>query len=135
MTAKKYLQQARIIERALRSKSEQIERLQSLAVYVSQPFDSAGSGGSHSSGSKVENFALQLVELKERVAEESARLIKLRAEISAAIHAVNNLTYENILEERYLNYKSFDEIADCLGVSKDYVFRLHREALRLVKVQ
>ena len=137
MNVKAYLQQAYRIEMLVRSRTEQIQRLESLAVSVGHPLDSSGGGFTQrdpTKGSKVESLAIQLVELRERVSEESAKLLKLRQEITSKIHAVNNLTYEYLLEERYLNYKSFDSIADDMGLSKDYVFRLHREALKLIKV-
>jgi len=136
MKAQEYLRQVRDIDRLLRKTNDRIARLESLSIYASPSFESGGGAGSKSfrASSKVEHYALELVSQRDKLIEERSRLLKLRGEISDVIRAVNNLTYQNILEERYLDCKSFDEIADDFGYSKSYVFRLHREALGLVHV-
>lgn len=135
MSAKDYLKQAYNIDRILRSKLEQIERLESLSVSASQKIDTIGGSAPHDNtkGSKVENMVVDIVVLKEEAQKQTAKLVAKRLEITKTIAAVGNLTLQYILEERYLLYKSWDEVRSESGFSKDYLYRLHREALRIVE--
>ena len=135
MTAKEYLRQVKRINLIVISISEQIARLESLAVSTGHPLEPSGPAyRDPSKSSRTESIALQLVEQRDRKVTERARLLRIKENVESSIHALNNLTYEYILEERYLNNKTFDQIADQMSLSKDYVLRLHREALHLIKV-
>lgn len=134
MRAKEYLQQAYKIERILKSRMEQIARLESLATSATQAFGDSPPPSSHSGGSKVENLACQLADIRSETERDSQRLLLIRRGIVEAIRSVGDLTLEYLLEERYLNYRTFDQIADDMSLSKDYVFKLHRTALSLVHV-
>ena len=135
MNTKEYLRQAVNLKRLIERQQARIQTLDSLAESAGHPFDSAGSGHRDpTKGSKVENLALELAELRDIEAQNSARHARMLINITVAIHAVNNLTYEHILSARYLDGKNFDQIADEMGLSKDYIFRLHREALKLVRI-
>lgn len=135
MTTKEYLWQAVKIERILKSRQEQISRLESLASSYGQKYGGEVHG-SHdpTKGSKVENLALQLVELKDFVARASVSLIELRKEIATAISRIGDLTLECVLEERYINNKTWDEIAYEMGVSTRQVLRYHGRALQQVQL-
>lgn len=134
MNAKEYLQQAMKLDRLIKSKLEQLERLESLATSAPQPFGEDGaSAHDDSRGSKLENQVITIVDLKEQTRKQTERLVAMRTEISSTINSVNNLTVQFILEERYLNYKSWDVIADQTGFSKDYLYKLHSEGLRLIQ--
>ena len=133
MKAKEYLSQAYRIERILKSRQEQIARLESLATSSGQSYGGEVHG-SHdpTKGSKVENLAVQLVELKDYVGRTSSSLIILRKQISGVIARIGDLSLEYVLEERYLNNKTWDEISFALGVSTRQVLRYHGRALEMV---
>ena len=135
MSAKEYLQQAERIDRLIKSKTDQLARLEALATSATPRYSDTGASVSHddSKGSKLENQVIGIVELKDNIRKRANELIKVRAEIAKTIDAINSLTHQYILEERYLNYKSWEVIGDDTGFSKDYLYRLHRDALRLVE--
>ena len=135
MSAKEYLQQAERIDRLVKSKTDQLARLEALATSATPRYSDTGASVSHddSKGSKLENQVIGIVELKDNIRKKANELIKVRAEIAKTIDAVNSLTHQYILEERYLNYKSWDSIGDITGFSKDYLYRLHRDALHMVE--
>ena len=133
MSVKEYLQQAEKIDRIVKAKTEQLARLESLATSASSAFSETGGHHDDSKGSKLENQVIGIVELKDNLRKKTNELIKVRSEISSTIDRVNSLTHQYILEERYLNYKSWDSIGDITGFSKDYLYRLHREALQMVE--
>ena len=135
MNAKEYLQQAERIDRLVKSKTDQLARLESLATSATPHISETGGGGGHddTKGSKLENQVIGIVELKDSIRKKANELIKVRAEIGKTIDSINSLTHQYILEERYLNYKSWDIICDVTGFSKDYLYRLHRDGLRMVE--
>lgn len=134
MTAKEYLQQAFKIDRLVKSKIEQVAKLENLATSATQNFSSTGIPSAHDDthGSKVENMAVDIVVLKEQVQAQTAELLKLRGDIQRTIGRIDNLTVRFLLEERYLLYKSWDDICYETGFSRDYVYRLHRQGLSAV---
>lgn len=134
MNAKVYLRQAMQAERLLRSKMEQLARLESMATAATQRFDSTG--GSHGTGlegSKLENSVVGIVDMKDQIHEQTVYLVKLRKDISGTIAGVANMTHRYILEERYLNYKEWHQIQDETGFSLDYLYKLHRGALSTIQ--
>ena len=133
MDAKEYLQQAFKIDRIIKSKLEQVARLESLATSASQSFSQTGpSAHDDSKGSKLENLVVSIVDLKEEAQKQMEELAKRRLEISKTISGVGNLTLQYVLEERYLLYKTWDEIRGEMGFSQDYLFRLHKRGLERV---
>ena len=134
MNAKEYLQQAQKIDRIVKSKLNQIERLESLATSASQTLDPSGSHASAdpTKGSKLENMVVGIIDLKEQVQKQAAKLIEVRKEITETINSINNLSVQFILEERYLIYRTWDEIADETGFSKNYLYHMHSTGLQLV---
>lgn len=127
-SAKDYLQEAFKLEKLIRSKMEQIERLESRATSAPQTLDSP-TGKSSSNGSKVENMAVSIVMLKDEAEAQSKLLAKKRIEISRTIAKAKSYTHQYVLNERYLLNKSWDLIKAESGFSKDYLMRLHRDAL------
>ena len=134
MSAKEYLQQAERIDRLVKSKTDQLARLEALAVSATPRYSDTGkSAHDDSHGSKLENQVIGIVELKDSIRKRANELIKVRKNISETIDRVGSLTHQYILEERYLNYKNWDSLCDITGFSKDYLYKLHREGLRMVE--
>ena len=107
MNTKEYLRQAINLQRLIERQQTRIKTLDSLAESAGHPFDAAGSGHRDpTKGSKVENLALELAELRDIEAQNSAKHARMLINITTAIHAVNNLTYEHILCARYLDGKN-----------------------------
>jgi DNA-directed RNA polymerase specialized sigma subunit len=134
MTAKEYLSQAFLLDRKIKSKERQLESLRAHAGYVS-PSISDMPKGSPSRQSLVEETAVRILSLEEHITEQIAELVRLKKGIAEAISRVNNPEYETILEMRYLSFMQWEEITDRMGYGSNYVFEIHRKALRLIKFQ
>lgn len=55
-------------------------------------------------------------------------------EIEAAIDAVGDAQYRDLLKYRYLNGWPWQKVAERMKFSKDWVWHMHRKALRAVRV-
>lgn len=66
--------------------------------------------------------------------EDTDRLIDIKVRIAHTIKAVDNIELQLLLELRYLCYHTWEQIAVELEYCIDNVYKLHRRALRLIKV-
>ena len=62
------------------------------------------------------------------------KVYKIKQEILKAVSAVDNSTYRALLIERYINFKTWEQIADYMNYSRMHVTRLHGRALQKVKM-
>ena len=116
MTAKDYLSQARTLQRAIRTKSRQIEALNKTI-------------------NTLEDGAVTTPELSAIASElrEEGRLFAQKyREIAAVVDAVPNPVYWELLILRYLNNYTWKRTAAEMGYSHGQVHRLHKRALSSV---
>lgn len=135
MNAKEYLKQVKNVDNLLRSIATQIEKNRSLATYTSPALNPSGSHSSAdpTKGSKLENMAIDIMDLEEQKQKQAARLKEIKKDVTETINSINNLSVQFILEERYLLYRSWDSIAEETGFSKSYLFHMHSTGLQLVE--
>ena len=73
-------------------------------------------------------------DIEKEINEEIDKLIKLRKEIEDKINAVDNPKLREILKCRYLDCKSWEEIAYKNNITWRHVYRLHEKALDEIKI-
>ncbi len=133
MTAKEYLSQAFYLERKIKSKENQLQYLRAHAVYVT-PSISDLPNCTSSEKSRMEKTLLKIIETEDYINNEIIKLIDIKKEIEGVIKSINNISYGTVLEMRYLEFLSWNEIAIRLNYNQDYIYQIHRKALRLVKI-
>lgn len=124
MTAKEYLKQGHTVARDVRFKRERIARLRDMAEH-STSFHTAGRVSGTPQRSKMENCIVQIDELE----REIDAAVGLLGEIRAAIGRVENPAYRNVLELRYIDGMTWEQIADRMHYSDRWVKVLHGRAL------
>lgn len=132
MTAKEYLNQAYRIDERIDSKLKQIENLKSLATRVTSVF----SDMPHSStpdNQRLEKTIAEIVDLENEISTDIGRLIDLKREINSAINSVENPEHRTLLEMRYLNFQTWEQIAVKLNCDVRHVYRLHGQILVKIK--
>lgn len=133
MRTKEYLSQAFYLDRKIESNMYEVERLNSLARNATACFD--GMPKTHSNHSKIEEAVVRICELEETIGQQMIELVELKKKIRQAIESVGDIECETLLSERYLSYKTWEEIADHFCCCLDNIYRIHRKALSLVKIQ
>ena len=73
-------------------------------------------------------------DIEEEINKEIDELIELRKEIENKINAVDNPKLREILKCRYLDCKSWEEIAYKNNITWRHVYRLHEKALDEIKI-
>lgn len=131
MTAKEFLMLAWKIDRRIDRKTEERERIQAkLEAGRASNLSGMPRGGRYD----WTDTAARVTDIDAEIAAEIAELCRIKREVNAAIDAVEDSRYRHILELRYRNYRSWEEIAEALQYDLRYVYRLHGKALLFVRV-
>ena len=131
MTAKEYLSRYRWQNDRINAKLEQVAELRRKAQTVS----SGSSDGSHSSTpyDRIGEITARIVELEREINEDIDRSIDVQREIRAAIARVTDERLQSLLEYKYINGYTLEEIAVRMDYSYPQICRLHGRALQSVK--
>lgn len=130
MTAKEYLSQYKTLNSEINAKLEQKRQLFELAASVAP---SATHGGSGNVSDKVGRTAAKLLDLEREINADIDRLVDLRREIEAAIAGVPDERLRTLLELRYVNGLTFEQISRRMDYSFSQIRRLHKKSLDFLK--
>ena len=131
MTAKEYLSQAYRIDQRINSKIEQIASLRELSLKATTTLSDMpkGTQNVHSK----EKIITKMMDLENEINADIDRLVDLKHEMVSVIRAVENPEQQTLLEQRYLCFKPWEQIAVTMGYSLQHIFRLHDKALSFVE--
>ena len=74
----------------------------------------------------------RFVDYSKAIDDRIDELYKIKHEIFKAISAVENGAYRTLLIERYINFESWEQIANSMNYDRRQITRLHGEALKNV---
>ena len=120
MTTKNYLNRAYNLERVVNNKLTELSTLRAIAEKVTASFSDIPQSGTRNVHRHEEVMA-KIIDLQNEISGDVANLVDIKRETM-------------ILEERYLCYKSWEEIAIDLKYSVPHIYRLHRKALSVIKI-
>lgn len=123
MTPKEYLQQYSDAMRRTRAISDHIAELRAMCEQLRTE-----------DGHRValDAAVAELVDTEQRVSAEVAQLCKLETEIACTIDRMRE-PYRTLLYERYINGKTWEQIAVSMNYSYRGVTKMHGRALQSVK--
>lgn len=133
MTPKEYLQQYRHAADRARAALEHLEELESIATRVTPLYGGEGCGQHQSGDEKMCNAVDKIIEAKNRVSDELETLEATDREIIGTIDKITDGTLHTLLYERYINAKTFEQIAVSMSYSWRQTIRLHGTALNSVR--
>lgn len=127
MTAKEFMKQhERVVEKIRQIEIQIFDIEQTLGIkgvnYDSQPH---GSGISQ----VTESTATKLIELREVQRELVDKLWTKRIEIERVIFMINDATYAELLQRRYIRLQKWESIATDMKFDSRYIYKLHGKAL------
>lgn len=125
---KTYLRKARELDTLVHTKLSEIDRLRELAECLSSP--KLGERVTSSNGNTSMQTVDKIVDLQAEVNKEIAVLVDLIAEIHTKIEQLENPTERAVLTERYINVKSWEEIAEIINYSERNTKYIHGRALK-----
>ncbi len=133
MDAKEYLKLAWKVDQQIDDKIEQINILKELSEKTTAVLSDMPGKSTRNIHSREEVIA-RMMDSEESLNQEVLKLIEIRENVRAAIAGVENVECRMLLEERYLCYHGWNEIAEDMGYSLDNVYKLHRKALKEINI-
>ena len=77
----------------------------------------------------------KIVDLQTEINADIDRLVDLKRDIIKKIKCVENLDYRTLLEKRYLNFETWEQIAVDMGYSIRQVYRVKQNAILEISKQ
>jgi chromosome segregation ATPase len=124
---KHWLSRYQSINRQVKSKLDEIERLRSLETKITPTLSDMPKGGGVSN--KIEFVTERIDEIERQMSDELKDLVDTRAEIEAAIQGIDAAVYRELLERRYIYGEHWEQIAVDMSYDYRWVLRLHGKAL------
>ena len=132
MEAKEYLKLAWKIDQRIDDKIEQINILKEMSEKTTAVL-SAMPGKSTRNVHSREEVIARMMDEEEALNQEVLNLMRIRESVRQAIAGVESLECRMLLEERYLCFHGWNQIAEDMGYSLDNIYKLHRKALAEIK--
>ena len=133
MTAKQFLKQARYLDERINTKIAQVSSLHDLATKATATLsDMPGSPTRNTH--RMEDIIIKILMLENEINNDIDHLVDLKESILAVIKAVDDEECRLLLEKRYLNLESWEDIAAEMCTGIDNIYRLHNKALKKILI-
>ncbi|TCT14594.1 uncharacterized protein DUF1492 [Natranaerovirga pectinivora] len=132
MNAREYLSQAMWLDKIINQKLEEQERLKALAEKTTPSYSPVKVTGGERKNIREEHN-VKLIDLKYELDETVDRFVDLKREIMDTINQLDELKYQLLLAMRYIDGKSWNEVAVVMGYDKRYTLKLHDIALKKIE--
>lgn len=133
MNAKEYLSHAYKLDQRIDCKLEQLGTLKALSTKMTASYGTEGGSGVRQR-STMENAIVKLIDLENEIDNDIDALIDFKKEMVSTLKAVEDPEERLLLELRYLSYKTWEAISQCMEYSYRQVHRIHGEALKSIRV-
>lgn len=128
----KYLNQYRYLNKEIDRKIESLEFWRNKILNITGTLSDMPKSNKRSD--TIADGIATINEIEENINKDIDDLVELKAEIESKINSVEDLKLRELLKCRYLDFKSWEEIAYRNGYSWRHVFRLHELALDEIKI-
>ncbi len=127
-----YLNQYRYADKEIDRKIRELENWKSKIYNVTSTISDMpkGRGRTDTIASGIANIN----EIEQTINSDIDTLVKLRKDIEVRINKVNDLKQKEVLKCRYLDFKSFEQIAVDNHMAIRHIFRIHEVALDNLKI-
>lgn len=132
LDAKRYLQQIRLYDSRISAKLEELQHTKEMALRVTPTLKKDAASGTGTQDKLAEAVA-KIVDLEAAINEDISRYIAARQEISAVIDKLSDPDQLQVLHMRYVQYKTWEQIACDMGFSYRWVCTIHGRALQQVE--
>ena len=132
MEAKEYLSQAFRLDNRINSKIDQIASLNDLATKCTSHMTGMPRNPSPSN-SQMADAVAKIVDLEAEINRDIDALVDIKCDLVKTIKAVDDIDCQLLLEERYLCYKSWEQIAVEMDFRVRHVYEVHNDALKKVE--
>lgn len=128
----KYLRQLKSLDKQIDRNILELEKWQSRADKITTII--TGMPGSNNISDKTSDSVASIIDLNNQINTDTDKYVDLKNEILEKINSIEDDRLRYILQDRYISYWTWEEIAWKNHYSWQYVYRLHEKALDLLKM-
>ena len=132
--AKEFLGRVGRIQRRIKWKKAQVEQLRELATGCSAQISDMPRSDSPNL-QRLETLVCKIADMDAEIKQDEIALADAKIELALMICRVPNAGQQQVLTERYVNMRSWNNISEETGFSISYVYRLHENALCAVEAR
>lgn len=117
--------------RRVKAAQDHLTELRAIAEHITPNYGSTGGG--QACGDKLGDAVARIVDAEARVDAEIELLIATEREIDRVIKSVDDDKLRTLLYERYINGKTWEQVAVRMNYSYRHTTKLHGTALNILK--
>ena len=133
MTSKEYLSQIKDLEVRIKNKKRDLEQLKEMAVSLGGFNYKERVQTSKESGDMIGENIARIIELENEISKDIIKLMELKQKISNTIDEVEKTECYEVLYQRYVLCKRFEEIATDMKYDIRQIHRFHGEGLKEIE--
>lgn len=129
---KKYLQQIRLYDARIDTKLEDLHHLKEMVTKITPVLkDDVVSGGGNQD--KLGDAIARIIDLEAEIDRDIDRYVAAQQEISATLDKLNDPDQLHVLHMRYVQNKTWEQIAHEMGFCYRWICTLHGRALQEIE--
>lgn len=128
-----YLKQAKRLDDIINLKIEQLSDLKLQSTAISSLHDTEKVKISLNPN-QLSGLVAKMVDLENEINKEIDKLYSIKKDIMHSINLIDNKDYQVLLNLRYLNFLTWEEIAAKMSYSISWVFKIHTRALMQIAI-
>lgn len=129
---KRYLQQIRLYDSHINTKLEELQHLKEMVTKITPTLkDDVVSGGGNQD--KLSDAVVRIVDLEAEIDEDIDRYVNAKQEISGVLDGISDPDQLQVLYKRYVQYKTFEQIACDMNMTYRNVCYIHGKGLLAVR--
>ena len=131
-TVRKAIEESLWLEMDIRSKTEQMLSLKEAAGRITSAMAERENSRPRRPDT-MEKAVVSMVDLENEISGEICRLMDVQKQMMSCFNRLKQPENRTVLQLRYLNRKSWQEIADLMDCSRQTIYRRHRMAMKELK--
>lgn len=128
MRAKKYLGQIERLDNDVNAMFEQLEELNAVATRITSRPNIVQVQETNRQD-RLGDTVTKMIDLENKLLTTIGELIDFKRKVIQKVDGLENSDYILLLWLRYINFKTWAEIAETMGITPSWVHVLHRRAL------
>ena len=129
-----YLSKLYRLNNFINSNLEELKRLRELSVSLpAMNYDKERVKGG-TDEDKLQNAVCDIIELEEKIKSEIDEFVKVENEIREVINRQEDVDERLLLRLRYIEFNTFEQISIKMNYSLRQIWRIHKKALKNVKM-
>ena len=133
MNVRKRLSAIRISAELIATKTRQMEELEALKTSIKSSQITGLPRACGEYNNKLDDIIDKIDKLKNEKEQEIERLVELKSSVNYIVQELEE-SERLLIELRYFECKSWEEIADTMGYCERHVYRIHQSAIENMSV-